>query len=70
MVKKIIGSENCTKCKQAKKNFPDAEYIDINIVSRDEKDILIQKAVDNNLTGLPIVFDEFENVISHKELGI
>jgi hypothetical protein len=66
-VKKIYGSKYCKNCANAKKLYSNAEYFDIDMITKDERDILIDKSIKVNLRTLPVLLDENNDIIQHKD---
>jgi len=70
VVKKIYSLIGCTKCLQAKKKFPEAEYIMLNELTSEERDNIIQQSTSIGLVSAPILIDENEKILTHEEAGI
>jgi glutaredoxin len=63
MIKKIYSLPMCSKCLKAKKENPDAEYIDILSLSDEDKDKIFTKASQIGQTSAPILLDENDDII-------
>lgn len=66
IITKIYGKKTCHGCQAFKKKYPEAIYVDVDELSKEERDYIIELSIKNNLMTLPVMLDENDNVIPHK----
>ena len=70
MVKKIYSLTGCMKCLQAKRKYPEAEYIMIDELSSEDREKLINKCTEIGIVSAPILVDETDKILTHAEAGL
>ena len=65
MIVKIYGNKGCCSCDKAKVDNPDAEFIYINELSKEDRQAFHKKLAEyaNKSMPLPICFDETDTYI-------
>lgn len=56
-VKKIIGKKNCVECIKARKQYPNAIYVDYDEMHQHKRKEILEFAAKNNITAFPILLD-------------